>query len=70
MANRLFHPERRSYIQVNNRHEVKAIATRLVKISVNDVLPQVQSDLETLLHYAIASKNMTYEQIKNLREKE
>ena len=51
----LFHPEHRSYIQVNHRNEIKAIATRLVNISVNEVLPQVKPDLETLLHHAIIS---------------
>ena len=55
VAHRLFHPDRRSYVRVNNRNEVKAIAARLFKISVNDVLPQIQPDLETLLHHAIAS---------------
>ena len=58
----MLHPEHRSYIDVNHRNEIKAmpsasfaIATRLVNISVNDVLPQVKPDLETLLHHAIIS---------------
>lgn len=54
VANRLFHPECRSYVRVNSRNEVKAIATRLINISVCNVLPQIKPDLETLLHYAIA----------------
>ena len=69
VAHRLFHPDRRSYIEVNHRNEVKAIATRLVKISVNDVLPQVQPDLETLLHHAIAStieRSPIYQRLQNI----
>ena len=69
LAHRLLHPEHRSYIDVNNRNEVKAIATRLVKISVNDVLPQVKPDLETLLHYAIAStieRSPVYRRFQNI----
>ena len=69
LTHRLLHPEHRSYIDVNNRNEVKAIATRLVKISVNDVLPQVKPDLETLLHYAIAStieRSPVYRRFQNI----
>ena len=69
VAGRLFHPERRSYVEVNNRHEVKAIATRLVNISVRDVLPQVQPDLQTLLHHAIASTlehSPIYQRLQNI----
>ena len=69
VAHRLFHSERRSYIEVNHRNEVKAIATRLVKISVNDVLPQVQPDLETLLHHAIVSsfeRSPIYQRLQNI----
>ena len=69
VAHRLFHPDRRSYVRVNNRNEVKAIATRLVNISVRDVLPQVQPDLETLLHHAIAStfeRSPIYQRLQNV----
>ena len=51
----LLHPERRSYTQVNNRNEIEAITTRLVSISVRDVLPQIQPDLEALLHHTITT---------------
>ncbi len=69
VAHRLLHPEHRSYVRVNNRHEVKAIATRLVNISVHDVLPQVQPDLEALLHHAIAStieRSPIYQRLQNI----
>jgi len=66
----LFQPEsRRPYIQVNNRSEVNAIATRLVNISVHDVLPQVQPDFEGLVHHSITStlnQSPLYQQLQTL----
>ena len=69
VAHRLLHPEHRSYVQVNNRNEVKAIASRIVKIGVHDVLPQVKPDFETLLHYAIVStleRSPVYRRLENI----
>ncbi len=52
----LFHPESRSpYIQINHRNEAKAIANRLVNISVREVLPQIQPSLAALIHYNLAA---------------
>ncbi|MBF2019344.1 MAG: hypothetical protein IGR93_04300 [Hydrococcus sp. C42_A2020_068] len=52
LARWLFHPEtRRPYIQVNNINEVRAIAARLFNVSIYDVLPKVQPDLEALVHH-------------------
>ncbi|MCX7593457.1 MAG: hypothetical protein N2235_06805 [Fischerella sp.] len=66
----LFHPEtRKPYIQVNETNEVKAIATRLVSVSLYDVLPQVQADIEVLMHHAIVStlnESPLYQQIQNI----
>lgn len=66
----LFHPEsRQPYVQVNNTNEVKAIATRLVNISVYDVLPQVQPDIEALVHHSLEStlsQATVYQQIQNI----
>ncbi|MBE9167219.1 hypothetical protein IQ238_06635 [Pleurocapsales cyanobacterium LEGE 06147] len=54
LARWLFHPEsRRSYIQIGNRNEAKVIASRLVNISVHDVLPQIQSDVQALVHHSL-----------------
>ena len=54
VAHWLFHPDAHSsYQTVNDVDEVKAIAARLVKVSVYDVLPQVQPDLEALLDYSL-----------------
>ncbi|MGF1481384.1 MAG: hypothetical protein ACFB4I_18195 [Cyanophyceae cyanobacterium] len=55
-ADWLFHPEaRRPYHTVNDIDEVKAIASRLVDVSVYDVLPQIQPDVEALLNYSLQS---------------
>ncbi|MCA1995482.1 MAG: hypothetical protein LDL41_26060 [Coleofasciculus sp. S288] len=66
----LLHPEsRRSYVQVNNTNEVKAIATRLVNISVYDVLPQVQADVQALVRHSIEStlsQAAIYHQLQNV----
>ena len=48
---------------------IKAIATRLVNISVNDVLPQVKPDLKTLLPHEIAStieRSPVYRRFQNI----
>jgi len=66
----LFHPENRQpYVQVNGRNEVKAIATRLINISVYDVLPQIQTDIEDLVHHSINStldRLPAYQKIQHL----
>jgi len=50
----LLHPEsRQPYVQVNTRDEVTEIAARIVNVSVYDVLPQLQPDIEDLLHHSI-----------------
>jgi hypothetical protein len=66
----LLHPEsRQPYVQVNNTNEVNAIATRLVNISVYDVLPQIQPDVEALVHHSLnstLSQSSIYQQIQNV----
>ncbi|MBD1833597.1 hypothetical protein H6F61_13125 [Cyanobacteria bacterium FACHB-472] len=70
VARWLLHPEtRRPYIQVNNTDEVKAIATRLVNLSVYDVLPQIQPDIEALVHHTLKStlnQSPVYQQLQNI----
>jgi len=52
----LLHPElRKPYVQVNNVNEMSAIASRLFHIGVYDVLPQVQPDIENLIHHSLSS---------------
>ncbi|MBW4560558.1 MAG: hypothetical protein KME32_05265 [Mojavia pulchra JT2-VF2] len=69
IANWLFHPEtRRPYVQLNNTNEVKAIANRLVTISLYDVLPKIQPDIEALVHHSIQStlnESPIYQQIQS-----
>jgi hypothetical protein len=70
LARWLFHPESRSpYIQIGNRNEAKVIASRLVNISVYDVLPQIQPDVEALLHHSLEStfnQSVVYQQIQKV----
>lgn len=42
-----------SYLQVNDRDEVKSLANRLVEVSVYNVIPKVQPDIEDLLNRSI-----------------
>ncbi|WP_414545616.1 hypothetical protein [Nostoc sp. CCY0012] len=52
----LFHPEsRRPYVQINNQNEATVITNRLVKVSIYDVLPHIQPDIEALIHHTITS---------------
>jgi hypothetical protein len=48
---------------------VKAIATRLLHLSVYDVLPKVQPDIEVLLHHSIETilnQSPVYQQLQNV----
>lgn len=45
--------EARPYIDINNVNEVEAIATLLMKITVYQVLPKIQPDLEAILKHNI-----------------
>ncbi len=52
----LFHPEsRRPYVQINNQSELQVITSRLVKVSIYDVLPKIQPDIADLIHHTIQS---------------
>ncbi|MBD1887779.1 hypothetical protein [Coleofasciculus sp. FACHB-SPT9] len=45
--------EARPYVDINNVNEVEAIATLLMKVTVNQVLPKIQPDLEAILQHNI-----------------
>jgi hypothetical protein len=66
----LLHPEaRQPSIQVNPEDEVSAIATRVIKVSIYDVLPQVQTELEEILHHNITltlNQFPVYQQLQQL----
>jgi hypothetical protein len=52
----IFQPEsRRPYVQINNQSELQVITDRLVKVSIYDVLPQIQPDIADLIHHSIHS---------------
>lgn len=68
VARWLLYPDR-AYLQVNQTDEVSAIAARLLKISVYDVLPQVQPDIEDLIHHTLTStlnQSPAYQQLQGL----
>ncbi|NCJ05333.1 hypothetical protein GS597_02145 [Synechococcales cyanobacterium C] len=56
LAEWLFHPEsRRPYVQIKGRNEAQVIASKLVNISVYEVLPQVQPEIADLIHHTITN---------------
>lgn len=58
-----------SYIDINNTNEINAIASRLVKLSVHQVIPKIQPDVEALIHYnlqTILSQSPVYKQLQNM----
>ncbi|MFB2973279.1 hypothetical protein ACE1CD_30315 [Aerosakkonema sp. BLCC-F183] len=66
----LFHPEnRRPYIDINNTNEAMAIASRIIQLSIYDVIPQVQPDIDALVSHIIASalnQSPVYKQLQNV----
>ncbi|MDV2993014.1 MAG: hypothetical protein N4J56_002668 [Chroococcidiopsis sp. SAG 2025] len=60
-----YHP----YININNTNEVQEIANRLLRLTIYQVIPKVQTDIESLLHYSIENairKTQMYQQIQHL----
>lgn len=54
---------------VDENNEVNAIATRVINVSVYDVFPQVQADIENLIHHSIHSsiaRLPAYQQLKHI----
>ncbi len=70
VARWIFDPETRyPYININNTNEVKAIASRLLHLSVYQVLPKIQPDIEALLHHSIESilnQSPIYQQLQSM----
>ncbi len=66
----LLRPEtRRPYININNTNEVQAIASRLLYLTVHQVIPKIQPDIEALLHYSLENtlkKSAIYQQLQNI----
>lgn len=52
VARTLLSPED-TYIQVRNINKIEAIADRLLQISIYKVLPEIQPELEELLHHSL-----------------
>lgn len=51
----LFEPDRQPYLDINGKDEVQSLTNRLIQVSVYDVIPQVQPDIEALVYYSISS---------------
>lgn len=57
------------YIDINNRNEIQAIAYRLLQVSVHEVLPKIQPDIQVLLNHSLQSvlnQSPVYRQIQNV----
>jgi len=57
------------YIDINNRNEIQAIAYRLIQLSVYQVLPKIQPDIQVLLNHSIQNvlnQSPVYRQIQNV----
>lgn len=57
------------YININNTNEVQKIANRLLRMTIYQVIPKVQTEIESLLHYSIENaikKTQMYQQIQHL----
>lgn len=70
IARWLFRPEtRRPYVNINNTDEVQAIASRLLQLTVYQVLPKIQPDIEALLNHNIKTvfnQSPIYRQLQNV----
>lgn len=65
----LLRSHNRPYININNINEVQAIASRLLQLTVYQVIPKLQPDIEAFLHYnitTILNKSPIYQQIQNV----
>lgn len=57
------------YIDINNKNEIQAIAYRLLQLSVYQVLPKIQPDIQVLLNHSIQNvlnQSPVYRQIQNV----
>ncbi|MDF5732195.1 MAG: hypothetical protein PUP92_30375, partial [Rhizonema sp. PD38] len=60
---------RKSYIDINNTNEIKAIASHLLRLTAYHVVPKIQPDIEALLHRSIKttlSQSPTYQRLQNV----
>jgi len=58
-----------SYIDINNTNELSAIASRLVQLSVYQVMPKVMPDIEALIYHNmqnILNQSPVYKQLQNM----
>ncbi|MDY6939472.1 MAG: hypothetical protein SWY16_17610 [Cyanobacteriota bacterium] len=60
--------DRRQYIDLNNVNEVEALSTRLVNLSVYEVWPKIQPDIEALLRHNILKTLQTLPLYQGLQQ--
>ncbi len=54
------------YIDINNTNEIQAIVSRLVHLSVHQVIPKIQPDIEALIHHSlhnVLNQSPVYQQL-------
>lgn len=60
---------KKPYIDINNKNEVEEIASHIAKLSVNQVFPKIQPDLEALLRqsvHSVLNQNPAYRGLQSL----
>lgn len=63
----LLYPElRRNYVQVNDRNEVSAIATRVTNLTIHQVLPQIQPEVERFIYKVL--HHLLFESLPGYRQ--
>jgi hypothetical protein len=65
----LRHKTRHHYIDINNTNEIKEIANRILYLTIHQVVPKIQPDLEALLQRSILTilnQSPTYQKVQNL----
>lgn len=53
LAKQLFKGTKQRYVDLNEVNEIEAIATRLVQVTIYNVIPQLQPDLEALIRHSL-----------------
>lgn len=53
LARQIFETANRPYIDLNNINEIEAVSTRLVQLTIYEVLPEIEPDLRALLNHNI-----------------
>lgn len=55
VTERILESQNQPYLNINGVNEIEVIATRLIQVTIQKVLPQLQPDVEALFRYSIQS---------------